>query len=142
MISIVLIFLVNKHKFILISHYDRYVSIKITILSLSHQAIQILHHSIVNLLKHFCHDFTELMESVVVDWVHQLNRRDNNKISCFLFDLQQHLRKHFEFIVEFFDEQASFEVSGALEHWAEQSLNNVKALSDLSVVGDLVLLAL
>ena len=32
-----------------------------------------LDHSIINLLKHFCHDCAKLMKSVVVDWVHQLN---------------------------------------------------------------------
>ena len=43
------------------------------ILSLNHKTLNILNHSIRNLLKHFCHDCAELMESVVVDWVHQLN---------------------------------------------------------------------
>ena len=58
--------------------------------------------------------------------------------------------KHFEFIVEFFDEQSCFEVSGAFEHWAEQCLfnimflflDNIKTFSDVSMIGDLVSLAL
>ena len=105
--------------------------------------LQMLDYLVNSLLKHFRHDCAELMESVIFDWVHQLNIEVIiYKKSCLLFDLQQHLRKHFEFIVEFLDEQASFEVLGALKYWAEQSLDNVKAFSDVSVVGDLVSLAL